>query len=247
MVLTALALSLALQEAQPADEAEALPADETVIDETLLDGAEEDLPPPPPTDAASLIAQIDGQWAAYGDLAAELAARRARERFFAELILPVIARDDLDDGAQGEILRETRDTSTLIEEANTQWAVAQLDPEQFPVLYLEQSRLARQILRWAERDRAAEQRILMALEPVAFAGAIDGSVYAQRVDVYLTGQNLAQLYGTQEFCIEGTLQPGPIDQAETLDARRTALGLTSLDEAWADRLGTDCDSPQSED
>jgi len=247
MVLTALALSLALQDAQPADDPVAAPADEVVVEDTVSDPAVEDAPPPPPTDAASLIARIDGQWAAYGELAAELAARRARERFFAELILPVIARDDLDDGAQGEILRETRDTSTLIEEANTQWAVAQLDPEQFPVLYLEQSRLARQILRWAERDRAAEQRILTALEPVAFAGAIDGSVYAQRVDVYLTGQNLAQLYGTQAFCIEGTLQPGPIDQAETLDARRTALGLPPLDEAWADRLGTECDMPQGED
>lgn len=246
MVLTALALSLALQDAQPATEPDAAPADEVVVEDTATDPAVEDAPPPP-TDAASLIAQIDGQWAAYGELAAELAERRARERFFAELILPVIARDDLDDGAQGEILRETRDTSTLIEEANTQWAVAQLDPEQFPVLYLEQSRLARQILRWAERDRAAEQRILMALEPVAFAGAIDGSVYAQRVDVYLTGQNLAQLYGTQEFCIEGALQPGPIDQAETLDERRMALGLTPLDEAWADRLGTECDMPPSED
>ncbi|WP_300553379.1 hypothetical protein [Maricaulis sp.] len=241
MVLTALALSLALQDAEPAMVPDGAPTDDAVIDETMLDGAEEELPPPPPTDAPTLIAQIDGQWAAYGELAAELAARRARERFFAELILPVIARDDLDDGAQGEILRETRDTSTLIEEANTQWAVAQLDPEQFPVLYLEQSRLARQILRWAERDRAAEQRILMALEPVAFAGAIDGSVYAQRVDVYLTGQNLAQLYGTQAFCIEGTLQPGPIDQAETLDERRTALGLAPMEEAWTDRLGAECE------
>lgn len=241
MVLTALALSLALQDAEPAMVPDGAPTDDAVIDETMLDGAEEELLPPPPTDAPTLIAQIDGQWAAYGELAAELAARRARERFFAELILPVIARDDLDDGAQGEILRETRDTSTLIEEANTQWAVAQLDPEQFPVLYLEQSRLARQILRWAERDRAAEQRILMALEPVAFAGAIDGSVYAQRVDVYLTGQNLAQLYGTQAFCIEGTLQPGPIDQAETLDERRLALGLPPMAEAWADRLGTECE------
>ena len=247
MVLTARALSLALQEAQPAAEPEAAPVDEAVIDESLLDGAQDEVPPPPPTDAASLITQIDGQWAAYGELAAELAARRARERFFAELILPVIARDDLDDGAQGEVLRETRDTSTLIEEANTQWAVAQLDPEQFPVLYQEQSRLARQILRWAERDRAAEQRILTALEPIAFAGAIDGSVYAQRVDIYLTGQNLAQLYGTQEFCIEGTLQPGPIDQADTLDERRTALGLAMMEEAWAERLGTTCEMPASED
>lgn len=234
MFLAALALSLSLQD-------QALPdAQETEIEDALI-GGEEDLPPPPPTNAASLIAQIDGAWAAYGDLAGELGARRARERFLAEQLLPVIARNDLDEGAHGDVLRETADTIRDVEGANTAWAVAQLDPEFFPILYAEQPRMGEQILNWADRDETAEGTIVAALEGVAMMGLIDGPSYARRADAWrvMTGQ--PQLFGTAETCLNGTINPGSIEEQATLDERRQALGLPIMADAWTEeRLAQAC-------
>ncbi|WP_412545621.1 hypothetical protein [Maricaulis sp. MIT060901] len=240
MFLAALALSLSLQDQAQPD------AQETAIEDALV-GAEEDLPPPPPTDAASLIAQIDGAWAAYGNLAGELGARRARERFLAEQLLPVIARNDLDEGAHGAILRETADTIREVEGANTAWAVAQLDPEFFPILYAEQTRMGEQILNWAERDETAEGTIVAALEGVAMMGLIDGPEYARRADSWrvMTGQ--PQLFGTAETCFNGRVNPGSIEEQVTLDERREALGLPLMVEAWTeDRLARTCDEENGE-
>ncbi|MBO6728616.1 MAG: hypothetical protein JJ884_06895 [Maricaulis sp.] len=234
MFLAALALSLYLQDQAQPD------AQETEIEDALV-SAEEDLPPPPPTDAASLIAQIDEAWAAYGELAGELGARRARERFLAEQLLPVIARNDLDEGAHGDILRETADTIRDVEGANTAWAVAQLDPEYFPILYAEQTRMGQQILNWAERDETAEGTIVAALEGVAMMGLIDGPSYARRADAWrvLTGQ--PQLFGTAETCLNGTINPGSIEEQATLDERRLGLGLPIMADAWTEeRLAQAC-------
>lgn len=243
MFITALALSIALQD-QPQPEPEDTQSEDALI------GAAEDLPPPPPTDAASLIAQIDGAWAAYGNLAAELGARRARERFLAEQLLPIIARNDLDDGAHGEILREIADTIREVESANTAWAVAQLDPEYFPILFAEQTRMGQQILNWANRDETAEGTVVAALEGVAMMGLIDGPTYARRADAWrvITGQ--PQLFGTAETCLNGAINPGRIEEQATLDERRLALGLPIMAEAWTEeRLAQTCgeDAPDTED
>ena len=236
MLIAALALSLALQEqAQPVSQ-------ETEIEDALV-GAAEEVPPPPPTDATTLIAQIDGAWSAYGELAAELGARRARERFLSEQLLPVIARSDLDEGAHGEILRETADTIREVEGANTAWAVAQLDPEYFPILYAEQPRLARQIVIWAERDEAAEGRLVAALEDVALMGLIEGPDYARRLDTWRVSAGQPQRYGTADTCLNGRINPGPIEEQATLDERRLALGLPTMVEAWTeDRLAQTCEA-----
>ncbi len=243
MFLFALALSVSLQDqAQPE-----LPEPQDSEIEGALIGAEEEQPSPPPTDAASLIAQIDGSWTAYGNLAAELGARRARERFLSEQLLPVIARSDLDEGAHGEILRETADTIREVEGANTAWAIAQLDPEFFPVLYAEQTRMGRQILNWAQRDETAEGTIVAALEGVAMMGLIDGPSYARRADTWriMTGQ--PQLFGTAETCLNGQVNPGSIEQQVTLDERRQVLGLPLMVEAWTEeRLAQTCGAENGE-
>jgi len=237
MIITALALTLGLALQDQTGPETGMPAADAA---PALEGALEDTPPPPPTDAATLIAQIEGGYTAYGELAAQLAARQARERFMAELLLPVISRSDLDDGAQGEILSATAATITELEETNTRWAVRQLDPEQIAILYAEQPRLARQVLRLAERDASAEPRIIAALEPVAFNGGIDGAAYAERTDNWLIENRGHQLYGTQSLCADGRLEPFPSDMPDTLDDRRLALGLPTMDEAWTGRAGSAC-------
>lgn len=233
MLFAALAASLILQDQPTTELIEPDAAD-------AVDAPQAELPPP--TDAPTLTARIDGQWAAYGELAAQLAARQARERFLAELILPVIARSDLDDGAQGEILRETSDTVEAVETDNTGWARSQIDPESFVILYTEQQRLARQLLRLAERDEANEAPILAALEPVALAGLIEGPEFARRIDAFRVANDQPQRYGTADTCLNGQTNPGPIEDQATLDERRQALGLPIMAEAWTpERLAVSCE------
>lgn len=240
MLFAALAATLTLQE-QPLPE-----ASQEV--EAVLEGAMDDLPPASPTDAPTLIAEIDAQWSAYGELAAQLAARQARERFLSQLILPQIARSDLDDGAQGEILRETADTVSEIETGNTRWAVRQINPQQFVDFYRSHPRLARQLQRLAERDPEAETRLLAALEPVALEGLIDGPEFARRLDAYRVANNQPQRFGTADTCLNGRVNPGPIEDQATLDERRAVLGLPSMVEAWTEeRLAVSCDMPGDAD
>lgn len=232
MYLAALALGLVLQNQPVADAADAA--------EPALEGAAALLPPPPPTDAPTLIADIQQQWSAYGELAAELAARQARERYLSELVLPVISRPDLDDGAQGEILRELGGTMNEVERSNTSWAVSQLDPDTFGDLYARQPRLARQLLRFAERDEAAEGRVINALRPVAMAGLIDGPDYAVRADTWRVAQGRRQLYGTVEICVDGQLDLAEIGQPAALAERRAALDLPPMSAIWTEDRDRSC-------
>ncbi|SDM44547.1 DUF6624 domain-containing protein [Maricaulis salignorans] len=223
-LVTAIAATLVLQTTEPPAEPGDVAADANDVTAT---------PAPPPTDAATLIARFDAQYDAWSDLIAELAARKARERYLAELLLPVITRSDLDEGASSEILRETRDTIAEVEAANTQWALAQLDPEHFAAFELEHPRLAADLLRWAERDEAGRRRIVAALEPVARAGRYDARDFAPMADALAVSQNGRQVYGTLSACVDGLREPVRVRRPAELDARRAALGLSPMDEAWA--------------
>ncbi len=235
MLFAALAASLLVQD-QPLPDAAQVPG--AAVEETV------EAPPPPPTDAATLVADIDRQWEAYGELATQLAARQAQERFLSGLILPVISRSDLDDGAQGEILRDTADTIDAVETRNTRWAERQIDPQSFLTLYTEQPRLAVQLLRLAERSDEAEASILAALEPVALAGLVDGPEFARRLDAFRVANDQPQRYGTADTCLNGNINPGPIEEQVTLDERRQALGLPLMVEAWTpERLAQTCEMP----
>ena len=223
LVILATLSALTLQDAASA--AQASPAAE-VVEEAIE-------PAPSPTDAATLIARFDVQYTQWADLIAELAARKARERYLAELLLPVITRSDLDEGASGEILRETRDTIAGVEGANTRWALARLDPERFAAFELAQPRLAADILRWAERDETSRDRIIAALEPVTLAGRYDPQTFAAMADAFAISQNRPQTYGTTSICVDGHREPAPIRAPDNLDARRIALGLEPMADAWA--------------
>ena len=220
MLLTALAAILLAQDApapQPAPQVEA----------SL--GTEVSEPSGPPTDAATLIEEIGYQHVSYVELAAELAARRARERYLPSLIIPVIGRTDLDDGAQAQIMQAFSVEIAQLEAENNRWAIGQLDPEYFPILYLETPDMAAQILRWAERDDTSGPAIIAALEPVAFSGGYDGALFAGMADAQAVTDGQPQPYGTQSVCEAGQTTLAPILEPEFLNERREGLGLPPLD------------------
>jgi hypothetical protein len=183
---------------------------------------------PAPTDAASLIAQIDGQYDSYVELVAELAARRARERYLTSLMLPVIGRTDLEDDARARILQSVGGRISQVQSENAAWAVRQLDPEFFPILYAEAPDLADAVLLWAERDASAEPAIVAALEPVALAGAYDAQTFAERADRSAMARGRRQIYGTQTVCVDGREEIAPLGRVYMAE-QRELLGLPPLD------------------
>ncbi len=256
--MLSLALSALILAQDVADPAPVQDADEQTVIETdagdsqdaAITVEDEPAPLPPPTDAPTLINQINGEYAAYGEFVAELAARKARERYLAELLLPVLGRQDLDAGAHGEILAGTRETIALVEADNTAWAIAQLDPEQFVILWHDRTREARDVLRWAERDEAATGRIIAALENVAIEGLFDGQDYAVMADNHAVSESRPQPYGTAVDCVDGEIRPWPLDDSEPVDERRAAIGLSPFEDAWAAYTavnGTTCTVSDSED
>jgi len=222
MLPFALAALLVLQDAPPADmpDAEAAPAEDTLTEDTA---------PAEPTDAASLIARTESRWEAWSSIIAETAARSAREAFAADLVYPVIARSDLDEGARAPIMQAGQARIDTVLAQNTRWAAQQLDPEHFIELFTLRPRTARDLLRIAERDPANLGAIVAALEPVALAGLYDGGDFAVMADTLARGEERPQPYGTQTHCEDGMTALYPVDTPEMLDARREALGLPAFD------------------
>lgn len=241
MLFLIAAASLTLQDAPAPVEPDATMQDTTQTADPL-EGAAPDLPTHPPTDAPTLITQFDTDYAAHGDIVAQMAGRKARERYLRALLIPIISRTDLDDGARSAIMTQTRDTFEAVAASNTAWAVGRLDQDVFAPLYEAQPRLALEILNWAERDDTAQLRVLAVLEPVALAGDYDASIYASRIDAQAVAENRAQIYGTAFQCTDGEQVQWPVDAPELLAERRAALDLVSMEEFEAARLANEDDA-----
>jgi len=224
MKLVALATLLVLQDAPPADPS----AEETAEAEQAE-----------PTDAPTLIARTESRWDDWSGLVGELASRTARERFAADLVYPVIARNDLEDGARGPVMQAGQERILALETANTAWAVRQLDPDTFIEFHALQPRAARDLERMARRDADNLAAVVAALEPVAMAGNYDGAEFAGLADELAVREEQAQPYGTQTRCVDGTTTLYEIAGPDTLDERREALGLPPLDREAAE--GADCE------
>lgn len=196
--------------------------------------------PAAPTDAATLIARTESRWEAWSGLIGELAARTAQERFAADLVYPVIARDDLDDGARSPIMQAGQERIDALVAENTDWAAAQLDAETFIEFRTLQPRAARDLLRMARRDEAHLGAVVAALEPVALAGEHDGADFAALADRLAISENRPQPYGTQAHCVDGTITLHEIADPDTLDTRRAAIGLGALDREAAE--GAECEA-----
>lgn len=219
MYLIALAALILLQDTTPDGE----PAQEAAAET-----------PAEPTDAATLIALTESRWDEWNSVIGELASRTARERFAADLVYPVIARTDLEDGARGPIMQAGQTRIDALQAENTAWAAAQLDPQSFADFHALQPRPARELLRMAERDDANLGRIVAALEPVALAGGYDSAAFAAMADRHALAEDRPQPYGTQSHCADGTVTLHEIAEPDTLTERREAIGLEPLDREAAE-------------
>ncbi|WP_417486429.1 DUF6624 domain-containing protein [Maricaulis sp.] len=186
-------------------------------------------PAPLATDAATLIAEFDTAYAQWGDLIAEMAARKARDRYIRDLLLSRISRADLDPGARAEIIEATSDTFNAVDADNTAWAISLLDEYDFTALVREQPALAADIAALIQHgDISAQRRLLDLVEPFALAGGFNGMRYALLYDRVAVAEDRPQRYGSQFRCENGEQVYPPIEDPDTVDERRASLGLEPL-------------------
>ncbi len=210
-------------------DAEAPPAtadtDTPLVEEAVADIA----PAPLATDAATLITEFDTAYAQWGDLIAEMAARKARDRYIRDLLLSRISRADLDPGARTEIIEATGDTFNAVDEDNTAWAISLLDEFDFAALVSEQPTLAADIAALIQHgDISAQRRLLDLVEPFALAGGFNGMRYALLYDRVAVAEDRPQRYGSQFRCENGEQVYPPIEDPDMVDERRATLGLEPL-------------------
>ncbi len=237
MSVLILAAMLVLQdaEAQP-------PAEDTAP--TSESDITADASPVRPSDAPTLIAEFDTAYEQWGDLVAEMAARKARDRYIRHLLLSRISRTDLDPGARPEIIAETADTFDAVDGDNTQWAIGLLDAYDFAALNEAMPTLASDIAALVQHgDLAAQQRLLTLVEPLALAGQFDGQRYALLYDRVAVAEGRPQRYGSQFRCEDGEQVYPPLENPESVDAMRAELGMEPLAthrETNAEFYGSSC-------
>lgn len=92
-------------------------------------------------------------------------------------------------------------------------------------------------------DHAFMALVLSHIEPLALAGRFDGREYAMMYDRVAINEGRPQRYGTQLTCIDGTMQPGPVEDLENVDALRAERGfaVVRLEEAIANSNLFPCD------
>lgn len=201
-------------------------------------------PPAQPADAATLIAQFENRWDDWSELVGQIAGRKAREGFAADLIYPVVARSDLEPGARSTFMGSAQTRLGRLERQNSQWAAGQLDPVRFAEFHALQPRAARDLLRMARREETALGSVVAAIEPLALAGEYDGAEFAEMADRLAVSESRGQPYGTQTHCVDGQVALQPLAEPDALDERRAAIGLAPLDREAAE--GAACEAAPAE-
>ena len=97
------------------------------------------------------------------------------------------------------------------------------------------------IAQHSDLDPGFQQEALELMRPAVEAGLADPTELAYLEDRVALNSGGEQVYGTQIGCVDGVPQPAPLADPETVDERRTEVGLepladylATLDEACAD-------------
>lgn len=92
-------------------------------------------------------------------------------------------------------------------------------------------------------DHAFMALVLSQIEPLALVGRFDRREYAMMYDRVAGNEGRPQRYGTQMRCIDGTMQPGPLEDPENVNALRAAMGfeVVRIEDAIANANRFPCD------
>lgn len=82
----------------------------------------------------------------------------------------------------------------------------------------------------ADRDRAFQGEVLVLMEAAVAEGEAPGSYFAYLTDRVRLGAGELQVYGTQYNVVDGIPQTFRLEDPDSVDARRAAVGLEPLAE-----------------
>ncbi len=83
-------------------------------------------------------------------------------------------------------------------------------------------------------DSVFKREMAAQFEPLVREGAMPGDRYANLVDDIALSEGSSQVYGTNFECHHGIYQPRPVIDPANLNARRVAIGLSSIEEYAAE-------------
>ncbi|MBB5787107.1 DUF6624 domain-containing protein [Jiangella mangrovi] len=89
------------------------------------------------------------------------------------------------------------------------------------------------IAQHSDLDLEFQQEALELMRPAVEAGLADPTELAYLEDRVGLNSGGEQVYGTQIGCVDGVPQPAPLADPETVDERRTEVGLEPLDDYLA--------------
>jgi hypothetical protein len=120
-----------------------------------------------------------------------------------------------------------------IDHDNTEWMKTVLARQGWPGKSLvgkDGASAAWLFVQHADMDKPFQKEAIKLLEAAVAKGEAEGRDLAYLTDRILAGEGKPQRYGTQYHEIDGKLVPQPIEDAEHVDARRAAVGLSTLAE-----------------
>lgn len=124
-----------------------------------------------------------------------------------------------------------------VDSLNTEWLRAVVARRGWPAISqvgTEASGGAWLLVQHADRDPAFQRAMLALMEPLVASGEVSGSNVAYLTDRVRVAAGEPQRYGTQVERWEGrTPIPFPIEDPDNVDARRSAMGMSTL-EAYFD-------------
>jgi len=133
-------------------------------------------------------------------------------------------------GPQGELAIQE---AMAVDRDNTAWLKRYLDEHGWPP-HAKVGRKGSQgfwlLAQHADADPRFQEQVLEMLGDAVARGEASGVHLAYLSDRVRLAQGRPQRYGTQFERVDGTLRPRPIEDADTVDARRAALGMETLDE-----------------
>lgn len=129
--------------------------------------------------------------------------------------------------------RALMDEWARIDHDNTEWMKTVLTRHGWPGKSLvgkDGASAAWLFVQHADMDRPFQKEAIKLLEAAVAKGEAEGRDLAYLTDRILAGEGKPQRYGTQYHEVDGKLVPQPIEDREQVDARRAAVGLSTLAE-----------------
>jgi hypothetical protein len=179
-----------------------------------------------------LVSTFNAKLARGEDIAGQIGAMAARDTFLREVMIDGFHRP-MGASTRQAYIDATRDAFEARGKANSDALKAILDHISWTELAALSPQTARQawLLISHSPDDDFKRRMIAIFEPLARNGSIPGSDYANLVDDVRMDEGRPQLYGTNYECRDGVYQPKPTEDMATLNARRAALGMETIEKS----------------